>query len=418
MFVDDSATDTPSGLLGVRSRMQFTGRLDVKTNSQQWSLYLYVGRLIWAGGGPHPKRRWHRYLTQHCPQVNPSTIAIRTMDDLPCRDFHTLSALVKRQQITAEQAVAVTRSTVSEVLFDIIQQEETRPVSFEFDSKDLLDNSLALVNAEQLLTEIQQVWNAWRALGLADHSPNLAPLLRNPEQLQQHISEKVDKSLRNPEQLQQHISEKVYKVLVSLVDGKRTLRDLAVVTKQDLLQLTRVLVPLYRKGLIALNKVPDLEIAGMSPRSTIPTSAQPTPNLSTPKGVSIPPRPAQSNAPMVACIDDSPRECQIMERILTDAGYRFVGIQDSIQALPTLIEQKPSVIFLDLVMPVANGYEICAQIRRVSQFKKTPIVILTSNDGIIDRVRAKMVGSSGFLAKPVDAEKVLAIVQKYLAIRE
>ncbi len=400
MFVDDSSTDTPSGLLGVRSRMQFTGRLDVKTNSQQWSLYLYVGRLIWAGGGPHPKRRWHRYLTQHCSQVNPSTIAIRTIDEVPCQDFHMLSILVKRQQITAEQAVAITRSTVSEVLFDIIQQEETRPVSFQFDSKDLLDNSLALVNAEQLLTEIQQVWNAWRALGLADHSPNLAP------------------SLRNPEQLQQYTSEKVSKMLVSLVDGKRTLRDLTVVTKQDLLQLTRVLVPLYRKGLVALNKTPDFEIAGTSPRSILPTPAQPISGIPSPRGISIPPSPAQLNVPMVACIDDSPRECQIMERILTDAGYRFVGIQDSIQALPTLIEQKPSVIFLDLVMPVANGYEICAQIRRVSQFKKTPIVILTSNDGIIDRVRAKMVGSSGFLAKPVDAEKVLAIVQKYLAIRE
>ena len=107
-----------------------------------------------------------------------------------------------------------------------------------------------------------------------------------------------------------------------------------------------------------------------------------------------------------------------MEQIPTNAGYRFVGIQDSIHALPVLIEQKPSVIFLDLVMPIANGYEVCAQIRRISQFKKTPIVILTSNDGIIDRVRAKMVGSSGFLAKPVDAGKVLAIVQKCLAIRK
>jgi two-component system, chemotaxis family, response regulator PixG len=107
-----------------------------------------------------------------------------------------------------------------------------------------------------------------------------------------------------------------------------------------------------------------------------------------------------------------------MERILTEAGYGFVGIQDSIQALPTLIERKPSLIFLDLVMPVANGYEICAQIRRVSQFKDIPIVILTSNDGIIDRVRAKMVGSSGFLAKPVDADKVLAIARRCLGVRE
>ncbi len=400
MFVDDSSIDTPSGLLGIRSRMHFTGRLDVKTNSQQWSLYLYVGRLIWAGGGPHPRRRWHRYLAQHCPQVNPSTIALRTVDDLLCQDFHILSVLVKRQQITAEQAVAVTRSIVSEVLFDIIQQEETRPISFQFDSKDLLDNSLALVNAEQLLTEIQQVWNAWRSLGLADHSPNLVP------------------SLRNPEHLQQHTSEKVYKMLVSLVDGKRSLRDLAVLTKQDLLQLTKVLVPLYRKGLVALNKAPDLEIAGTSLRSPPPNSAQPLSDIPKSRKVSVPPKPAQSDVPMVACIDDSPRECQIMERIVTDAGYRFIGIQDSIQALPTLIEQNPSVIFLDLVMPIANGYEICAQIRRVSQFKTVPIVILTSNNGILDRVRAKMVGSSGFLAKPVDAEKVLAIVQKYLAIRD
>ena len=398
MLVDDSSTDTPSGLLGVRSRMHFTGRLDVKTSSQQWSLYLYVGRLTWAGGGPHPMRRWHRYLTQHCPQVNPHSISVRAIDELQCRDFHSLSALVKRQQITAEQAVAVTRSTVSEVLFDIIQQEETRPVSFQFDSEDLLDNSLALVNAEQLLSEIQQTWNAWRALGLADHSPNLAP------------------SLRNLEQLQQHTSEKVYKMLVSLVDGKRTLRDLAVLTKQDLLQISRVLVPLYRKGLVALNKTPDLAIAP-SARSILPSSEPLPSGISIPRGVSPPPKPA-ADTPLIACIDDSPRECQVMERILLDAGYRFVGIQDSIQALPTLIEQKPSVIFLDLVMPVANGYEICAQIRRISQFKNVPIVILTSNDGIIDRVRAKMVGSSGFLAKPVDAEKVLAIVQKYLAIQK
>ena len=107
-----------------------------------------------------------------------------------------------------------------------------------------------------------------------------------------------------------------------------------------------------------------------------------------------------------------------MERILTEAGYRFIGIQDSVQALPTLLEQKPSLIFLDLVMPIANGYEICAQIRRVSTFKDVPIVILTSNDGIIDRVRAKFVGSSGFLSKPVNADWVLTVTRKLAPIPE
>jgi len=81
-----------------------------------------------------------------------------------------------------------------------------------------------------------------------------------------------------------------------------------------------------------------------------------------------------------------------------------------------LLESKPGLIFLDLVMPIASGYEICSQIRRMSAFKNTPVVILTGNDGIVDRVRAKVVGASDFLSKPVNAEKVLAIARQYLPI--
>ncbi|MFM7577394.1 MAG: response regulator, partial [Microcystaceae cyanobacterium] len=67
-----------------------------------------------------------------------------------------------------------------------------------------------------------------------------------------------------------------------------------------------------------------------------------------------------------------------------------------------------------LVMPNANGYEICTQLRKLSLFKNTPIVILTGNDGIVDRVRAKMVGATDFLGKPVNSETVLQTIRKYL----
>ncbi len=118
--------------------------------------------------------------------------------------------------------------------------------------------------------------------------------------------------------------------------------------------------------------------------------------------------------PLIAYIDDSRSDSLKMAYILTKSGYRCINIQESVSALTTLLENKPSLIFLDLVMPIANGYEICAQIRRVSALNNTPVIILTSNDGIVDRVRAKMVGSSGFLAKPITTEKVLKIIQKYL----
>ncbi|MBD1823174.1 response regulator [Cyanobacteria bacterium FACHB-DQ100] len=406
MLVDDSSTDSPSGLLGIRSRMHFSGRLDVFGSGQQWSLYLYMGRLIWATGGPHPHRRWHRYLTQHCPHLSPSAIALPSTTDTLCQDYQALNILAKCQQINPEQAVALIRSTVKEILFDIIQQEETRPVTFKTDAQDMPEASLALLNAEHLLNEVQQQWNTWRSLGFADHSPNLAPVLRHPEQLQEHTPEKL------------------YKMLISLIDGRRTLRDLAMLTKQDLLQFMRVLVPLYRKGLVALIQIPDLALPGTAQPST-PTSgsiqSNPSSNSAPQKSqpqriISSPPIAGSNRAPLIACIDDSKRECQLMERILTEAGYQFVGIQDSIQALPVLLEKKPGLIFLDLVMPIANGYEICAQVRRVSAFKDIPIVILTGSDGIIDRVRAKFVGASGFLAKPVDADRVLTVARKALPI--
>ena len=104
----------------------------------------------------------------------------------------------------------------------------------------------------------------------------------------------------------------------------------------------------------------------------------------------------------------------MLEGIITQNGLRFMKIQDAVQALPILIEHKPDLIFLDLIMPVASGYEICTQLRRISAFANTPVIILTGNDGLIDRVRAKVVGSTDFVTKPVAADKVMAMVHKYL----
>lgn len=103
-----------------------------------------------------------------------------------------------------------------------------------------------------------------------------------------------------------------------------------------------------------------------------------------------------------------------MCKIINSTGYRFISIRESIQALPVLLEQKPDLIFLDLVMPITNGYELCSQIRKVSQFKEIPIVILTGNDGVIERVRAKMAGASDFMSKPIEKDKIVTTIKKYI----
>ena len=117
----------------------------------------------------------------------------------------------------------------------------------------------------------------------------------------------------------------------------------------------------------------------------------------------------------VVYVDDNSSDSQAMAEIVQGAGYGYANISDSMQVLPQLMDYSPKLIFLELVLPVANGYELCAQIRRISTFKHTPIIIVTNNDRIADRLRAKMVGASGFVSKPIRAQPILKVLIKYLS---
>ncbi len=286
-----------------------------------------------------------------------------------------LYSWVEQRQITREQAAQVIGSVVAEVLFDVTQAMQ---VTYQVEPENSSFPQLVLLDAEQVITEVQQVWQTWQKAKIADRSPNRAPVIRQPEQLQQKTSASV------------------YQVLTKLLDGQRTLRDLAVKMKRDVVEVTCSLLPYIQAGLVELIDIPDLA-----------SPIAPTPPV-------FPPLEAIRLGPLVACVDDSPAVCRCMEKILTTADYRFLAIQDSLRAIATLLTQKPDLIFLDLVMPNTNGYEICTQLRKVTAFQNTPIVILTGNDGIIDRVRAKLVGASGFLSKPVNPEAVLAVARQHL----
>lgn len=101
---------------------------------------------------------------------------------------------------------------------------------------------------------------------------------------------------------------------------------------------------------------------------------------------------------------------------MNEHGYRCFGIQDPLKIMLGLIRNKPNFIFLDLLMPIVNGYEVCEQIRKTPSLKDVPVIILTGKDGLIDRMRSKMVGATGFLGKPVDEDAVLKMLEKYLVV--
>lgn len=359
----------------------FTGGLTIQiATTQQWHLFFRLGRLIWATGGSNRFRRWQRLTQAVKPTINPMTLQLCEPKISLHWEYQMLNAMTKQGYLSREQAASVIGVNIGEVIFDILQASEVSgEVVNSVTTQDNLGEIFIVLNTEQMLNKVNHAWTAWCNSDLAYYSPNMAPVIKHPEELSNQVSANT------------------YKLLTSLIDGNTTFRDLAIAMKRDVLVVMCSLLPYTQQGLFGLQNLDDLP-----PPETVGSSLITT-------GV-------RNDHALIVCIDDNPKVCQVMERILKAAKYEFIGIQDSVQALPILLEKKPSLIFLDLVMPVANGYEICSQIRRASSLKKVPVVILTGNDGIVDRVRAKMVGATDFLGKPIDANKVLTLVQRHIAM--
>ena len=117
----------------------------------------------------------------------------------------------------------------------------------------------------------------------------------------------------------------------------------------------------------------------------------------------------------IACIDDSPSILNAITNFLSDKGVAVIPINDPVKALMQIIRSKPDLILLDVTMPNLDGYELCSLLRKHPHFKRTPVVMVTSNTGFIDRAKAKLVGASGYMTKPFTETDLMKMVFKHLS---
>ncbi|MBL1200911.1 MAG: response regulator [Nostoc sp. ZfuVER08] len=116
----------------------------------------------------------------------------------------------------------------------------------------------------------------------------------------------------------------------------------------------------------------------------------------------------------IACIDDSQTVLNSIKHFLDENTFSVVMINDPVKALMQILRSKPDLILLDVEMPSLDGYELCSLLRKHSAFKNIPIIMVTGRTGFIDRAKAKMVRSSGYLTKPFTQSELLKMVFKYL----
>jgi two-component system, chemotaxis family, response regulator PixG len=340
----------------------FSGLILLKSSlGQEWCLYFYLGRILYATGGSHSIRRWVRNSTIAGVDVSTAKdleVRISALTDISaltlleansCWEYYLLVNWAHQGRISRNALIKQIQTTIVEVLFDIIQVEK---VSYEQIDKKQLTPQLTLIDIDRALDLAVQQQQQWQQAGLKHISPDRAI------------------EIVATDEFQKMVSPATYQALKFSLNGKKTIREIAVNSQK-----------------------PPIIIA---------------------QSIDLEHNPNGFTAPLVMCIDDSPFVCDRLEQIFRQAGYQFISVMDSLKAIPIVIAKKPQLIFLDLVMPNANGYEICSRLRKIGTFKDTPIVILTGNDGTIDRVRAKVVGATDFLTKPVQSEFVLDIAQKYL----
>jgi len=115
----------------------------------------------------------------------------------------------------------------------------------------------------------------------------------------------------------------------------------------------------------------------------------------------------------VMVIDDSKTIRRTAENLLKKAGCEVLTAVDGFEALSKIVDDEPDVIFVDIMMPRLDGYQTCALIKNNTKFRDTPVIMLSSKDGLFDKARGRIVGSQQYLTKPFTRDELLGAVKRH-----
>jgi twitching motility two-component system response regulator PilG len=446
----------PLNLLTHLSSCYDTAHLKVSSNSVSWSIYLEQGKIIYASHSVDPFDRLDchlRRLGHKIPTLKNERGQLRLLFDTDPEnyatqntDYQAICWLVNQQYLNGVEAATLIEGLVKEVLESFLLIKEG---TYEFKEKL---NAQPFCNLEFLpiVEHCQKRLHGWQALGPQIWSPYQRPYFNNRSKIELQILPEVQRRL-------------------SAILKGFSFRHLAILLNQDELQLAQSLHPYVVDKTILLSEpqppfqqlprtfeqLLNLDSPESIPKSVVVTSntdTDKTTNLSrrspntqlpeiptrtsesspntqggiagnpvpittetTPRRGSTPAAPSTKNTYKIVCVDDSPTILKEISHFLDDESFSVFTIKDSIKALMQIVRLKPDLVLLDVNMAGIDGYELCRLLRNHSLFKNTPIVMVTGNTGIIDRVKAKFVGASGYLTKPFTQSELLKMVFRHLS---
>ncbi len=393
-----------SSLLTQLSGDQSTGYLEVKYNSITWNIFIRFGQLLSVDCSILSLNQFLQCLRQMaCEQ------AVRAIES----DIRSSSQLAT--------GILVHREIEKLAKEGLVDRAQLRHLSLEITKESLesmlwLTNGISTWHPNQLMpaTEIANAHNSLKISSLLNYYQqrlsiwqNFSRIIQSPHQRPYLTTENsadniVPRGTLSPAGLHQ----------ISQLMRGISLRELATLLKQDELKLAQLLIPYIQHNVIFLrqpsapfNELPLIPVGSLSPANSNKkaiTSIDQEPDDS-------------SRIYQIACIDDSPLILDEIERFLgEDSKYQVTKLEEPVKASAAIFRLKPDLILMDITMPNINGYKLCSLFRSSEALANTPIIMVTGNKGLVDKVRAKLVGATDYLTKPFNKQELLTIVEKYL----
>ncbi len=344
------------------SKKKLSGQLTIRDPSSDalfWRIYVGSGHIHYANSAVGQQERL-AYLLRHHTKLQSFKLSNFSSD------YQYLCNCWQSGQLSLQQ--------IRQLLFllsqeAILQAISLRNVQLGFNKKIGLDPLLLSVSLQQIAANLQTPLNQWQQIQSEIQSPYHRPYIKDVQKFAQAV---YQRKTGKPQQID---------LLTQALSKNQCFYEVAQQLKMDVLKLATFLHPFMRTDIVGVNPY----------RST-----------------------QNDRRPVVACIDDSKTVQRNVKLILETAGYRVLELMEPARVLTMLVRDKPNLVLMDISMPEIDGYELCRMLRLSTALKEVPIVMLTGRDGLVDRIRARMVGATNYITKPFQPEQLLSIVNELI----
>jgi two-component system, chemotaxis family, response regulator PixG len=379
---NNTALSTVDLLQDLASR-KACGVLIASANGISWFIYFNDGKIIYANFSVDPLDRLERYTSKVLrfnqqnidenifKKLRQDTIDLSLNDYFPSYDYQALYSLACRKYFSEKDFGRIVGKITKEAMVSFIL---LTTFSFEFVPDTRRFPILWSTDFLSLVQECRNELVDWQSLRSKISSPYQRPFL-----------------------VASHQDQNKYKYLEKFLVGL-DFNHLSLHLNRPAIRIAQSLDLLIVDGVVGLYP-PNSQYAKLPGIVNNPGSSFEAIN---------------TNQYKIICIDDSPATLQRMDDFLDSTYFQTFPVQDPLAALGKIINIKPHIILMDIDMPSINGYKLCTMVRRNQQFQNTPIIMVTSNSGMIDRARAKFCGATDYLTKPFTQNLLNEMVFQYL----